>query len=415
MEFIVKTIKIPWALWREPEFLDLTFPESWKVAVCRMNNAPDLSDNEIRNGVLTPIGSQNLSEIAKGKKNAVIVVDDTTRNTPVSRVIPYVIEELIGSGITKENITILLALGAHRPMTKRDCILKLGKKICETINIENHHPYENLTHAGESKLGTPIDINTTYYNAELKISLGGVIPHPLAGFGGGAKIVLPGVCGIRTLESNHSAPTRLGISSGIGEITELRKDIEDIAGMVGLDYSINVVLTEDGGIAGVFSGHFIQAHRKAVELCQNVYKTKITQFDNDICFFNLYPEDSELNQSGKGFNFIRMAPRNLLSFKNGTIVLTSSSHEGRGYHSLLAETGAKLYNDPKKQKFPFRIFYFSPNISEQDLYHFYPKEMKLFNDWDKLIEELKNIYKEEAKVTIIPTSIQIPEITRKNQ
>ncbi|KKK44012.1 hypothetical protein LCGC14_2249510 [marine sediment metagenome] len=413
---MVKTIKIPWAVWREPEFLDLTFPDSWKVALCRMNNAPDLLDSEIKKGVLIPIGSRKLSEIAKGKKNAVIVVDDTTRSTPVSRVIPHVIEELEISGITREKITVLLALGAHRPMTKRDCILKLGKEVCETINIENHHPYENLTHIGESKIGTPIDINTTYYNAELKISLGGVIPHPIAGYGGGAKIVLPGVCGIRTLESNHSAPTRLGISSGIGEITELRKDIEDIAGLVGLDYSINVVLTENGGVAGVFSGHFIQAHRKAVELCQKVYKTKLSQFENDICFFNLYPEDSELNQSQKGFNFIRMAPGNLLSRENGTIVLISSSHEGRGYHSLISETGAKLFRDPKKQKgFPWRTFYFSPNISESDLYHFYPKDMKLFNDWDELIEELKKIYKEEVKVTVIPTSIQIPEVKKNIQ
>jgi nickel-dependent lactate racemase len=410
---MVKTIKIPWAVWKEPEFLDLTFPESWNVVLCSMNNAPDLIDDEIRDGVLKPIGTQKLSDLAKGKKNAVIVVDDTTRITPVSRVIPHVIEELEEAGITKDNITILLAIGAHRPMNRQDCINKLGKKICETINIENHHPYENLTHVGESKIGTPIDINTTYYNAELKISLGGVIPHPIAGFGGGAKIVLPGVCGIRTLEANHSAPDRLGISSGVGEITELRKDIEDIAGIVGLDYSINVVLTENGGIAGVFSGHFIEAHRKAVDLCQKVYETKLSQFENDVCFFNLYPEDSELNQSSKGFNFIRMAPQNLLSLQNGTIVLLSSSHEGRGYHSLIAETGAKLYNDPKKRKgFPMRIFFFSPNISEQDLYHFYQKDMKLFNDWDNLIEELKQLYKDDAKVTIIPTSIQIPEIKR---
>ena len=108
-----------------------------------------------------------------------------------------------------------------------------------------------------------------------------------------------------------------------------------------------------------------------------------------------------------------MAPSNLLSGNNRTIVLMSSSHEGRGYHSLLAETGSKLYRDPKKQKaFPFRIFYFSPNIGEPDLYHFYHKSMRLFNDWDEMIKVLSKIHN-SARVTIIPTSIQIPEARRK--
>jgi len=410
---MTKKFKIPWAVWRAPKFLEITFPDSWEVAFCSMNNAPDLSDEKIKKSVLNPIGTPRLSELAKGKENIVIVVDDTTRITPVSRIIPHVVEELEGTGINRNQITILMAIGAHRPMNRHDCILKLGKDIVDTINVENHHPYENLINAGESKIGTPIDINTTYYNADLKISLGGVIPHPLAGFGGGAKIVLPGVCGIRTLKANHSAPLRLGFGTKIGEVNELRKDIEDIAGIVGLDYSINVVLTEDDGIAGIFSGHFIQAHRRAVELCQKVYLTKITQFENDVCFFNLYPEDSELNQSQKGFNFLRMAPRNLFSGEEGTIVLMSSSHEGRGYHSLLSETGAKLYRDPKIQKaFPWRIFFFSPNLGEPDLHHFYHKSMRLFNDWDEMIEELSKIHN-SARATIIPTSIQIPETRRK--
>jgi nickel-dependent lactate racemase len=403
-------IKVPWAAWREPEFLEMTFPDSWSnIDVCKMTNASELTDESIKKGVLTAIGTPELSELAKGKKNAVIVVDDMTRITPVSRLIPYVIEELENFGIDKEQITILLALGAHKPMNRQDCILKLGRKIVDTINIENHHPYENLTYAGESSLGTPIDINTTYFNADLKISMGGVIPHPIAGFGGGAKIVLPGVCGIRTLESNHSAPERLGISEGVGEITGLRKDIENIAEIVGLDYSINVVLTEIGGIAGIFSGHFITSHRKAIELCKKVYGTSINQLDNIIAFFNLYPEDSELNQSSKGFNFIRMAPNNFVDREKGTIILMSSSYEGRGYHSLIAETGAKRYNDPKKRSnFPSNIWFFSPNLSESDLHHFYPKKMRLFTKWDKLIEELSGMYK-NPKVVIVPTSIQIPE------
>ncbi|GAI10637.1 unnamed protein product, partial [marine sediment metagenome] len=159
-----------------------------------MNGAdgPILNDDEIKHSILNPIGTQRISELAKGKETVVIVVDDMTRTTPISRIIPHVLEALEEASISIDQITILLALGAHKPMNRQDCILKLGKDVVNTINIENHHPYENLTNLGESKIGTPIEVNSTYVDSDLKISIGGVIPHPLAGFGGGAKNVLPG-------------------------------------------------------------------------------------------------------------------------------------------------------------------------------------------------------------------------------
>ncbi len=339
---MVKTFKIPWAAWRDPDFLELSYPDSWDVSSFRMNGAdgPVLNSDEINRSIVNPIGTPKLSELAVGKEKVVIVVDDMTRTTPVSLIIPHVLEELKEANINSGQITILLALGAHKPMNKHDCILKLGKDVVDTIKIENHHPYENLTELGESNIGTPIDVNSTYVNSDLKISIGGVIPHPLAGFGGGAKIVLPGVCGIRTLEANHSAGTR-GIGSGIGRVTDIRRDIEDIASKVGLDFSVNVILTESGDIAAITSGHYIDAHRKAIEIALQNYGTKVTP-NNQICFFNLFPADSELNQSSKGFNFLMTASGNFLDRK-GTIVLMSSSYEGKGFHSLMAETGAKLY------------------------------------------------------------------------
>ena len=404
--------KIPWAAWREPDYLELEFPDSWNVSLCRMIGADtrELSSKEIRKGILNPIGTRNLSVIAQGRKSVVIVVDDMTRTTPSSKILPFVFEELEKADISEEQITILFALGAHRPMNKNDCLLKLGKEIVSRFKIENHHPYENLVHLGDSKIGTPIDVNKTYYNADLKIAVGGVIPHPLAGFGGGAKIVLPGVCGIRTLEANHSAGMR-GIGAGIGRMTEIRKDIEDIADNVGLDFSVNVVMNEIGNITDIYSGHYRDAHRKAMEAAKEAYTTDLT-LENQICFLNSYPEDSELNQSIKAFNILMTASNRFLDRK-GTIVVMSSSYEGKGFHSLIAETGAKLYKNfgdgiiwkafVKRRK----VYFFSPNISKTDLYHFYPKSVQLFNEWNGLINELSNMHGNSPKVAIIPTSMQL--------
>jgi len=410
---VVKSYKIPWGAWQEPGFLDVCFPDSWNVNLCKMKgaNAPELDDKQIKNSVLNPIGTPNLSELAEGKKNVVIVVDDMSRTTPVSKILPQVLEELETAGVKRENITIILAIGAHRPMNRKDCVLKLGKEAVDTINIENHHPYENLIYLGESKIGTPIDVNATYHKADLKIAIGGVIPHPLPGYGGGAKIVLPGVCGIRTLEANHSAALK-GVGVGLGRMTELREDIEEAAEKVGLDFSINVIFNETGKIIGVFSGHFKDAHRKAMEAAKEAYTTEIT-LDNQICFFNSYPEDIELSQAFKGLNLLMVAPNKLID-RNGIIVIMSSCYEGRGYHSLLGETGAKLYTNwgesliwkvfvKKKQ-----VYFFSPNISEADLYHYFPKSVKLFRDWNELIEALEKIHEEPPKVSVFPTSIQLP-------
>ncbi|MGB5911428.1 MAG: lactate racemase domain-containing protein [Promethearchaeia archaeon] len=408
-----KIIKVPWAAWRQPDFLDLKYPASWDVVACRMKGAQheELSDEDIKSSIINPIGTPKLYQIAKERENVVIVIDDMTRTTQISRILPHVLLELEKADIYKHQVTIIAAIGAHRPMNRQDFILKLGKKIVNTIRIENHHPYENLTYIGNSSNGTPIDVNSTYLKADLKIAIGGVIPHALAGFGGGAKIVLPGVCGIRTLEASHSAGMR-GIGAGIGRMTDIRRDIEEVAKKIGLDFSINAILNEEGKIAKLFSGHFIEAHRKAMDFANQFYSTKVT-LNNQICFFNSFPEDSELIQAQyKAFNLLMTAPNNMLE-RRGAIVIMTSSYEGRGYHSLLAETGSKLYKNliesiiwkafAKRRKF----YLFSPNVNEYDKNHFFPESVNLFNKWDNLIEDLEKKYGNSPKAAIFPTSIQL--------
>ncbi|MHA1263917.1 MAG: nickel-dependent lactate racemase [Candidatus Helarchaeota archaeon] len=405
-------VKIPWGAWSDSLDYTLTFPDSWIVELYPIRNAEDISQDQLRTSLLTPIGTKTISELAKGKDNAVIVIDDMTRLTPSGRIVPLVIKELEKAGISKEAITIIVALGAHRPLTRNDLIKKLGEPIVNSMNIQNHHPYENLVDLGKTANGTPVHVNKTYYQAALKIAISGVIPHPLAGYGGGAKIILPGICGIETLEANH----RLGMErgSGLGYVTKAREDIEETAKMVGLDFSINVILTMRGGIAGVFAGDYIDAHRKAIALGNQVYATQVPPRGVDIGIFNLYPEDTELNQALKGFNFI-LASKNFLK-RDATIVLTSACTEGRGYHSLLAETGAKLFTNwgdhivfkaviSRKRRFAF----FSPNLNRADIEHLYPKSTLFSSQWEILLKKLVEIHGDTARVAVFPCSLQIPE------
>jgi nickel-dependent lactate racemase len=410
---MVQIFKIPWAAWYEDDDLTLEFPDTWDVELFSMKNAVEISKEEIFTAINNPIGTPTILEISKGKQNAVIVVEDISRPSRLEEVLNIVLNQLNDAGINDEKITIIYALGSHRPLDRRDSIKKVGLSVVERVNIENHHPYENLIYIGESKVGTPIYLNKTYYNADVKIALGTVIPHPLAGFGGGAKIILPGICGMKTLEENHKAGVK-GVGIGVGILTELRKDIEDVCKKVGLDFSINIVSTMKRGIAAVFAGNFIEAHRRAMEFAKEVYSTDVSPDLNlDIGFFNLYPEDTELFQTIKGFNFI-FSIKGLIKRKGGIVFLTAAS-EGRGFHSLQAETGAKLYKNWGEVLW-FKGFFknktfgiFSPNINKADVFHFYPTKTLFKKNFNEMIATLEEIYGKTPKVGIFPCSIQLPK------
>ena len=134
---MTQTFKIPWAAWREPGFINLDFPDPWNISMYNMEgaNQSELSELEIKNAIVNPIGTLKLSELAKGKDNIVIVIDDMTRPTPIYKILPSVLEELKKANIKENQITILLAIGAHRPMTRSDCILKLGEEIVTKFRI----------------------------------------------------------------------------------------------------------------------------------------------------------------------------------------------------------------------------------------------------------------------------------------
>jgi len=410
---VTQTFTVPYGAWYDDKNLKLTFPDSWTVHYCPPADAPEVSEKDIIEALSNPFGSPTISELAKGKNNAVIVVEDISRPIDWRIILNLVIRDLEQANISKDNITIITALGAHRPMTRTDCLKKFGPEVVNEVNIENHHPYENLIELGESSNGTPIHVNKTYYNADLKISCSCVIPHPLAGFGGGAKIILPGISGIETLAANHSVIER-GLGVGIGFVTGARKDIEEIGEIIGLDFSINTITTMKRKIAGIFCGHFIDAHRKAMDLGKKVYSTKHPGIV-DIGIFNMYPEDLELAQSQfKAFNFLFSLKKKLLRRK-GAIVITDACSEGRGYHSLMAETGSKLYKnlgDNLIWNVGYKrnpILYYSEKINRADLFHFFPERTVLSKSWDGIIEKLTEIYGNSPSIAIFPTSIQLSE------
>jgi nickel-dependent lactate racemase len=414
----INPIQIPWGAWyHKPESLILNFPSAWKIQSFTTKNATSIQYNHdiIKNALTNPVESPPLSEIAKGKQSVVIVIEDISRPSKLDTILNVIFDELEKARITKEQITIIGAIGAHRPMNREDYIKKLSKEIWYSVNIENHHPYENLTYLGESNTGTPIYVNRTYYEADLKIAIGTVIPHPLAGFGGGAKLILPGISGIETLLGNHQAGVR-GIGIGLGIITELRKDIEDVCKRAGLDFSINLVSNPNREISGIFAGDYIQAHRQAVAFAKEVYSFPLPKLkkenQSDIAFFNLYPEDLEFTQSIKWINLFLLCSS--LLKRNAPCVIMTACPEGRGFHSLSGETGSKMFQNWSENPVvgPLlakrKILVFSPNLSKYDIYHSYSKETLLFHEFTELINSIQGELPQNAKAALFPNSLSLP-------
>jgi len=277
--------------------------------------------------------------------------------------------------------------------------------------VFNSHPYEYLKDPGKTSRGTPVQINRHFMEADLKIGVGFITPHPIAGFGGGGKIVIPGLGSMETIASNH-CPAFLGNTGSPGfsqgydlNRNELRMDMEEGARIAGLDVIVNSVGTSEGRTAGVFVGDLVKAHRAAVELSRRVYITEAPE-EVDIGIFNAFPEDTELCQARKALNVWTANMKRRLVREGGKVVIASATSDGLGFHSL-TDMGMRMPQMADQGKAAAEIFrshqiiVLSPNCSPADLYTRYPRNAVIQNKWEDVLELLKD-GKESQRVAIFP-------------
>ena len=224
----------------------------------------DLSEEALQN----PMGTPKLCEHdLKGKKVA-IMVDDKTRPTPAYRIIPYVLKELKQAGVHDDDISFVAASGEHFPiMNREELVQKVGVETVERYHVIAHDGFdwEELVFRGFTNLGTPIWVNKTVAESDFKIAIGRIALHSGCGYEGGAKMILPGVSSLETITRNHAM--FLSPNAGVGTLDENpgRTDAEDAAGIVGLDFILNIVCEKRGRDFWGVSGHYITAHRAGVQ------------------------------------------------------------------------------------------------------------------------------------------------------
>ncbi|MGI6686588.1 MAG: nickel-dependent lactate racemase [Bacillota bacterium] len=297
-------LRLPWG---KEDVLPITLPEKWSFKGEFIPNdfSPEADTKDLLNEALAnPISQVPLSSQLLSNKKIVIIVDDTSRPTPVHLIFPTIIKELYQAGARKENISIVISLGTHSPLSQIEISNRLGITEIESFSIINHNCFnpEMLLNLGKTLSGTEVLINKELCRADLIIPIGTIEPHLLAGFGGGLKNIIPGCAGMETISATHlkvSAKERFSAVGKMGEECPTRLAIEEGAKMLsGEIFLVNTVLNRKGETLGIFCGDPIKAHRAGCRLSAKIYGARIEE-KADVVISGSHPMDIDLRQGTK--------------------------------------------------------------------------------------------------------------------
>jgi len=315
--------------------ISFTIPEKNFVEVLNPNviELPPDEVKVIEKALNNPVGTERLEKIARRGGKTVIICDDMTRPTPAYKILPPLLRHLNKAGIPNRDIKIVMALGTHRPMTREEMAQKVGVKVLRQVEVVNSEfsDKEKLIDLGVAPGGVRVWIDRAVVEGDIKIGVGTILPHPVAGWGGGGKIVYPGVAGEETVRAFHLQYGRMPRGFFGMEKSPIRENMEKWVDTLGLDFIVNAIVTPDRRIYNVVAGHYISAHRVGVRFAKEVYGVKAKE-KADIVIVGSYPADLDFWQAGKA-----LCSGELLTKDGGSLILVTPCYEGIGPHKFLAD------------------------------------------------------------------------------
>ncbi len=292
-------------------------------------------DGTLRN----PVASLGLKNLAGPDTRVVISVPDSTRISGSATYVPVLVEHLAECGVRDGNMTIIFALGLHRPLGEMEKIRQIGSDVFERIVCYNHNPSnpEDLVRVGETRRGIPVEINRHAAEADVLVTTGAIGFHFQAGFSGGPKGIIPGLAGEETIRRNHL----LALSGSEGWKFECRpgniegnpvfEDLLEAAHMAGPDiFLANSMMDPSGGLFDFVAGDLVKAHEIGRERYRRRFGVTVPAcFDVAVVSPGGRPKDLNLIQAHKAVAHFMGAVR-----EGGTIVLIAECPEGYGHPDL---------------------------------------------------------------------------------
>lgn len=333
--------------------LEVELPEERVVRKLAYKDAPPLADpaGDLARVLASPNGTPPLAELAVGRTDACIVICDITRPVPNELILRPVLATLEAAGIPRAKIQILVATGLHRPSTPDEIVEMVGAEIAARYRIEDHHGQEinEHTYLGVSPRGVPIWIDSRYVRADLKITIGLIEPHLMAGFSGGRKLICPGIAALETVKVWHGPDfiEHPRADCGILDGNPVHEENTWIARHTGCDFIVNVVIDSERRPLKFVAGDMEAAFLEGVEFVRQVVIDRVSEpVDIVVTSSAGYPLDTTFYQSVKGLTGALPIVK-----QGGTIILAAGMTEGIGS----ADFQALFREHPSLEAFVERI------------------------------------------------------------
>lgn len=284
-----------------------------------------------------PLGRLPLHELAKGKKSVAIVVSDASRPNIERIVFPRIMEELSKAGIAESDIRLIIGTGSHRQATTQEIEEMFGS--FHHLDITSHNCWDSpLIHLGETKTGVPIVLNKRYYEAELKIVIGTVLPHPIAGYSGGGKGIAVGVGGFDVLSSIHTPSMLEEEGTGLAQIENnpFLEALYEIGDRSGLDFVINGVFNHTLDLMDLAVGEMREVHRTLIDrTASRLFEVYFSKQADIVVVAVGHPKDGNLYHLCAEGVCIVAGPSIKVPVvkKGGTIIIVSPGQES-GYNDI---------------------------------------------------------------------------------
>jgi len=401
--------------------LTVSLPDGRDYTLLASRSADPVPDVEasLAHALDHPIGSMPLATLAAGKRTAAISVCDITRPAPNRLTLPPLLARLHAAGIPRDGITILIATGLHRGATDEEIQIILGPEISAQYRVVNHDAREFAAHQplGSTARGTPVYIDKRFIEADLHITLGFIEQHLMLGFSGGRKLIAPGLAAQETIKVIHS-PSFMRepmATEGSIEANPLHAELLEIARMARHDFILDVTLTQQRQISGVFAGDPVQAHAAGVDFLRATSLAPLPALaDAAITTGAGYPLDLTFYQCGKGIT----AAQHIVK-PGGRILILGECAEGIGS----PEFALKLRNFAGNEEYlrdiahtpvvpdqwqleklalvglTHELYFYTPGVSPDDLGAL---GTRCFPDLNVAVERLLADLPADARIALVP-------------
>jgi len=324
----------------EGKKIDFSLPSGWDV-ISGEDKPPvaGVADplGEIRRALDNPIETAPIEELARPGMEVVVLFDDLQRPTPAHLALPEVMDRLNRAGIPDERIHAICAVGTHPIPSVEQLKDKVGKEAFSRLQgrIAPHDPHasDNVI-IGRTHRGTLVEVNQRVAFADVVIGIGECMPHPVAGFGGGCKILMPGVCSYRSVAEHHYAWMRhRNARVNLLEGNPFYEDIVDAGRLGRLAFKLDLVINAQKEVIRAFAGDPVAAHKEGSQYAQSLYAAPLPKLA-DVTITAAFPLEIGV-QSSKALDMAAFCTRS-----GGAIIWIAPQKEAGPIMPLIQEMGS---------------------------------------------------------------------------